>query len=81
MLVKEKLAACVNVFPIKSIYWWKGKVCKDKEVGVFVKTKRKLFKKVVERVRELHSYELPDIWKIDVKSYGEIERWVINNTK
>jgi len=75
-LVEEKLAVCVNVFPIKSIYWWKGKIEKSNEVGVFVKTKEELFEKIVKRIRELHSYELPSIEKIDAESYREIEKWV-----
>lgn len=80
-LVEEKLAVCINVFPVKSVYWWKGNVKKSDEVGVFVKTKEELFEKIVKRIRELHSYELPSIEKIDVKSYGEIEKWVDESTK
>ena len=80
ILIKEKLAACVNIFPIKSIFRWKGKVEKNNEVGVFVKTQEKLFDKIVERIRELHSYELPAIEKINVKSYRLIEKWVREST-
>lgn len=81
LLVKERLAACINVFPIKSIFWWKGKVERSKEVGVFVKTQDKLFNRIVKRVRELHSYELPVIEKINVKSYKQIEKWVRTTTR
>lgn len=57
--VKEKLAACVNIFPIESIYRWKGKIKKEKEIGIFVKTKTKLVNEAIKRVKELHSYEIP----------------------
>lgn len=80
-LVKEKIAACSNVVPVKSIYRWKGVVQRGKEVGVFVKTKNDLYKKVVKRIRELHSYELPVIEKYDVKTYPEIERWIRESVK
>jgi periplasmic divalent cation tolerance protein len=75
-LIREKIAACSNVVPIKSIYWWKGEVQRGKEVAVFIKTRNNLFKEVVKRIRELHSYELPVIEKYDVETYPEVERWV-----
>ena len=81
LLVKERLAACINVFPIKSIFWWKGKVERSEEVGVFVKTQEKLFSRIVKRIRELHSYDLPVIEKINVKSYKAIEKWVKTATR
>lgn len=81
LLVKERLAACINVFPIKSIFWWKGKVERSEEIGVFVKTQEKLFKKIVKRIRELHSYDLPVIEKINVKSYKAVEKWVKTATR
>jgi len=81
ILVKEKIAACSNVVPMKSIYRWKGEVQRGKEVGVFVKTKNSLFKRVVKRIRELHSYELPVIEKYEVKTYPEVERWLGEATK
>ncbi|MBS3055644.1 MAG: divalent-cation tolerance protein CutA [Candidatus Aenigmarchaeota archaeon] len=81
VLVKEKIAACSNVFPIKSIYRWKGEVRRGREVAVFVKTKNNLYKKVVKRIRELHSYELPVIEKYEVKTYPELERWIRESVK
>ena len=81
VLVREKIAACTNVVPIKSMYRWKGEVQRGKEVGVFVKTKNNLYKKVVKRIRELHSYKLPVIEKYDVKTYPELERWVKNSVE
>ena len=60
-LVAESLAACVNVLPgIRSVYKWKGKIEKDREVLVLVKTTAGRFEAVRRRIRELHSYELPE---------------------
>ena len=61
-LVEEKLVACGNIIPqIRSIYWWEGKVCKDDEVMLVSKTRRSLFTTVINRVKSLHSYEVPEI--------------------
>ena len=61
-LVEEKLVACVNIIPqIRSIYWWEGKVCQDDEVMLISKTKQSLFTTLMDRVKALHSYEVPEI--------------------
>src|SRR3972149_4056069 len=61
-LVKDGLAACCNIIPeIKSIFKWKGEICKEKEVLLLVKSKASLFKKVEAQVKKLHSYEVPEI--------------------
>lgn len=62
MLVEKRLAACVNVAPqIKSFYRWKGKVVEDEEFLLVIKTKAGLFDRLREAIREIHSYEMPDI--------------------
>lgn len=58
-LVQERLAACTNAFAIDSFYRWKGKVLREPEVGVMVKTRSALVPRVVSRLRELHPYENP----------------------
>lgn len=61
MLVGEKLAACVNIVPIQSIYTWQGTVQQEAEWQLLIKTDLDLFTALEQRVRELHSYELPEI--------------------
>jgi periplasmic divalent cation tolerance protein len=61
-LVTEKLAACVNIFEsINSLYFWKGKLCDDREAVLIAKTRDTLLEGLVTRVKELHSYEIPCI--------------------
>ncbi|MFQ5901927.1 MAG: divalent-cation tolerance protein CutA [Thermodesulfobacteriota bacterium] len=61
-LVEEKLAACTSLIPnIKSIFSWKGKLCKEAEVLMIIKSRETLFPKIMDRVKELHSYEVPEI--------------------
>ena len=66
-LVKEKLAACVNILPkMNSIYRWKNKIESANEVVLIVKTRNANYKKIEKRVKELHSYDLPCVIKLDI---------------
>jgi len=61
-LVSEELAACVTlVGPIQSVYRWQGAVQRDEELLLIVKTRAALFEPLAARVRELHSYETPEV--------------------
>ena len=70
-LVARRHSSCVNIVPVhKSIYRWKGKVCDDREYLLVIKTLEQEYEAVEETVRELHSYELPEILAFRV-SRGE----------
>ena len=61
-LVEERLAACVNIAgPIQSTYRWRGTIEKATEYMLIIKTSTRHFSQVEQRVRELHSYEVPEI--------------------
>ncbi|MGH7804266.1 MAG: divalent-cation tolerance protein CutA, partial [Candidatus Binatia bacterium] len=61
-LVEERLAACVNLVPgIRSIYRWQGAIADDAEVLLVAKTRRASLDALERRVRELHSYEVPEV--------------------
>jgi len=61
-LVEEQLVACVNIIPkVESIYNWKGKIEMEEECVLIAKTTEENVKKTIQRIRKLHSYELPDI--------------------
>jgi periplasmic divalent cation tolerance protein len=61
-LVEEKLAACVNVVgPVHSIYRWRGAIENAREYMLVIKAAVRNFSKLERRVRELHSYEVPEI--------------------
>ena len=60
VLVQEKLAACVNLMPVESIYIWEGSLQRDREWQLLIKTNLTRFDALAQRVQDLHSYELPE---------------------
>ena len=82
-VVREQLAACCNIVPeIRSIYTWKGKVCDEKEVLLLMKSRAALFTALKERVRELHSYEVPEIISFTIDSgLDDYLAWIGSVTK
>ena len=81
-LVEEKLAACGNITQrIRSIYRWKGEVCDEEEVLLIAKTRRDLFERLAARVKELHSYEVPEIIAVPIAAGFEgYLRWIDEQT-
>ena len=82
-LVEHQLAACVNVVPqIESIYRWEGKVESSREWLLIVKTTAEKFPAVLDAIRELHSYELPECITINIEDGSpEYIDWLANSLK
>jgi len=76
-LLEKRIIACANIFPIHSIYTWKGKVEKENEVAMLVKTRDRYVDQVMKEVRKVHSYEVPCIvsYKI-VKGDKDFLDWI-----
>jgi periplasmic divalent cation tolerance protein len=61
-LLEERLAACVNTIGgVESKFWWHGKLEEAREVALIVKTKAGLLPDIIESVKKVHSYEVPEI--------------------
>jgi periplasmic divalent cation tolerance protein len=66
-LLKQKLAACVNLTPVHSTFNWEGKASQEDEVLLIVKTRADLFEDhLVPAVQALHPYEVPEIIALPV---------------
>ena len=60
-LIEDKLAACVNLLPIDSIYLWQGEIQQDREYQLIIKTDLNKFTELAAKIKTLHSYEVPEI--------------------
>ena len=83
ILVEESLVACCNIVQsVESIFRWQGKVLIEQEALMICKTREELFNTVEKRVRQLHSYEVPEIIALPItqgsKNYLD---WVAKETK
>ncbi|MBI1969202.1 divalent-cation tolerance protein CutA [Candidatus Woesearchaeota archaeon] len=80
-LLKKRLIACANMHPMESMYWWKGKMEKSREIVLLAKSLEKHFGKIKKEVKKLHSYQIPCIIKCKATANEEYERWVRKETK
>jgi len=72
LIVEKKLGACTNVVKdIDSIYWWQGKIEKDRESLLIVKTRTDLFEKLKEEVKKVHPYTVPEIIALPIIAGNE----------
>ena len=77
-LVGEGLAACVNIVRgVTSVYHWQGEIQRDREWLLIAKTRREFLEELVERVHELHSYEVPEVIALPLSDGSErYLRWL-----
>ncbi|HDN26911.1 MAG TPA: divalent-cation tolerance protein CutA [Thioploca sp.] len=83
-LVEEHLVACVNFYPIQSVYFWKGEACMDKEITLMMKVAADGVEALKKRLLELHPYELPEFVVLEVDTQASLEeyvKWVRHETK
>ena len=80
-LVKKKLAACVNITNISSIYAWKGKIENQSEYLALFKTSKNNKSKLKKELQKLHPYDIPEIAEINVDSINQpYLKWLVDST-
>lgn len=68
-IVEEKLGACVNVVSkVESIYWWQGQIETSEESLLIVKTLKEKIVLLIEKVKTIHPYTVPEIISVDIES-------------
>jgi periplasmic divalent cation tolerance protein len=80
-LVERKLAACVNMTLVRSVYRWKGDICDDQELLLVIKTRESLAENVMAVIRGIHSYDLPEMIVVPVNGgYPPYLSWLYEET-
>jgi len=81
-VLEAKLAACLQLMPIKSCYVWEGKISRDTEVLMLIKAKSADYDALAACVRAAHTYDVPEIVRLDIaageKSYLD---WIASVTR
>ncbi len=67
-LLEKRLAACINIVPrVHSRFWWKGKIEHSDETLMIIKSKGEVFDEIVESVRAVHTYQIPETIAVPVE--------------
>lgn len=73
LLVENRLAACVQILPIRSFYAWKGEICRDEERLLLIKTRASLYWDIEAFIVQNHPYETPEIVRCEIS--GGLDRY------
>ncbi|MGD0084393.1 MAG: divalent-cation tolerance protein CutA [Acidimicrobiales bacterium] len=65
-VLSDRLAACVQLLPIESLYTWKGEVAEEAEILLLIKTRAELYGALEHVILSVHSYETPEILMLPV---------------
>jgi len=66
-LLKKRLAACIQFFEVRSLYWWEGNVEESSEYLLLIKTKSKVYGELEREILSLHPYETPEIIAVPIR--------------
>ena len=81
-LLEKRLVSCCQTMDINSTYWWEGKIVKEPEIFIQMKTKKELFEEVKEEILKIHDYDICEIasYDLDQGSDGFLN-WLDYETK
>ena len=81
-VVGKKLAACAQITEIETFYTWKNEVQNESEFRILFKTTRERYKDLKKAILELHSYDLPAIFAVDIDNIHEpFGEWIADNSR
>ena len=76
LLLSEKLIPCVSFKNIESHFWWEGDIVQAKEVQLLIKCREENIKKVIDKITDCHSYDVPEIIYFPVSADKDYYHWV-----
>lgn len=82
-ILKDRLAACVNIIPtVRSKYWWNGEINTEDESLLVIKTRDDLILSLIDRIREVHPYQVPEIIAFEIKEgNADYLKWIEEETR
>lgn len=81
-ILDRRLAACVNITPVRSLYSWEGSMCDDAEELLVIKTTTEKFHELSEFIVSIHPYELPEVIALPVADgYPPYLAWISGEVK
>ena len=82
LILKKRLAACIDFFPVTTRYWWQGKIVNGKEIVTFIATQKNYYKSIETLIKKHHSYKVPCILELPIlRVYKKYDKWLKNETK
>lgn len=79
LMIREKIAACVDMWPIESMYMWDGKMADKKQTMMMITTHETKLQQVSDLISQNHSYSVPLIAGVDVMRVNpEYKAWVVS---
>ena len=80
-ILEKRLAACINIKSVKSLYWWENEIKEDEEDLLIIKTREDLFEMLKDFIKSIHPYKIPEIVAIKVKDVNvEYLNWLESET-
>ena len=77
-LLEQRLAACVSLLPVTSLYHWQGELQQEQEVQLVVKTGADQLPRLLEALTRNHSYEVPELLVLEASAAGPYGAWLLN---
>ena len=82
LLLEKKLVSCVSIVSgLKSVYRWKGKICKSKERLLMMKSVSENFNAIVKEIKKIHPYEVPEIVRFEIDANKDYLDWIKENVE
>ncbi|MBP2145370.1 periplasmic divalent cation tolerance protein [Methanofollis sp. W23] len=82
LVVEKRLAACVNLFGVGSVFWWEGEVAREREELMVIKTRRDLLPALTAALKGAHPYDVPEIIALPIiDGDADYLAWVAGETR